>query len=115
MKIFKLILIFSILSLQLFAQKNEPLSIFFESKTTELRSTQHFYATPLILNKLSIRKILNEKLDSLSISLPTPDGTKILNLEKISIYVDEPKIYSECNDVFQPQSLIYSAKIEGNK
>jgi hypothetical protein len=114
MKIFKLILIFSILSLQLFAQKNEPLSIFFESKTTELRSTQHFYATPLILNKLSIRKILNEKLDSLSISLPTPDGTKILNLEKISIYVDEPKIYSECNDVFQPQSLIYSAKIEGN-
>lgn len=114
MKIFKLILIFSILSLQLFAQKNEPLSIFFESKTTELRSTQHFYATPLILNKLSIRKILNEKLDSLSISLPTPDGKKILNLEKISIYVDEPKIYSECNDVFQPQSLIYSAKIEGN-
>lgn len=114
MKIFKLILITSILSVQLFAQKNEPLSIFFESKTTELRSTQHFYATPLIINKLSIRKILNEKLDSLKISLPTPEGVKVLNLEKISIYTDKPQIYSACNDVFQPQSLIYSAKIEGN-
>ena len=114
MKIFKLILITSILSVQLFAQKNEPLSIFFESKTTELRSTQHFYATPLILNKSNIRKILNEKLDSLKISLPTPEGVKVLNLEKISIYTDNPEIYSVCNDVFKPQSLIYSAKIEGN-
>lgn len=114
MKKLKLILIYSILTFSLFSQNNKPISIFFETNSKELRSTTHNYATPLILNKNIIREIINNDLDSLTIQLPTPEGIKILNLTKMQIYVDNPKIYSECNAIYEPQSLIYSGKVQGN-
>jgi hypothetical protein len=114
MKKLNLILIFSILSFVLFSQKNKPISIFFETNSKELRSTPHNYATPLILNKNNIREIINNNLDSLTIELPTPEGIKILQLTRMEIYVDNPKIYSECNAIYEPQSLIYSGKVQGN-
>jgi hypothetical protein len=114
MKKLKLILIYSILTFSLFSQNNKPISIFFETNSKELRTTSHNYATPLILNKNIIREIINNDLDSLTIQLPTPEGVKILNLTKMEIYVDNPKIYSECNAIYEPQSLIYSGKVQGN-
>lgn len=114
MKKLKLILIYSILTFSLFSQNNKPISIFFETNSKELRTTSHNYATPLILNTNNIRQIINDNLDSLTIQLPTPEGVKILNLIKMQIYVDNPKIYSECNTIYEPQSLIYSGKVQGN-
>lgn len=114
MKKLTLILIYSILSFSLFSQQNKPIPIFFETTSKELRTTSHNYATPLILHKSNIRQIINDNLDSLTIQLPTPEGVKILNLTKMQIYVDNPKIYSECNTIYEPQSLIYSGKVQGN-
>lgn len=114
MKKLSLILICSILSFSLFSQGNKAISIFFETNSKELRTTSHNYATPLILNKNIIREIINNNLDSLTIQLPTPEGVKVLKLTKMQIYVDNPKIYSECNAIFEPQSLIYSGKVQGN-
>lgn len=67
MKKLKLILICSILTFSLFSQQNNPISIFFETNSKELRTTSHNYATPLILNTSNIRQIINDNLDSLTI------------------------------------------------
>ena len=73
----------------LLSQNTKPIPIFHDRFVTYPLSKNMNYVTPLVINEEIIKEVYNNRPDSLTIKLPSPDGYKILDLTRINIYTED--------------------------